>query len=150
MTLSKTFNTIQEDLEHSRNPHQPETLDCGHQISAHSDYTTGYATDTKGKKICYECCAKADRAQMKEHGKIWLYLSEYNTPQGKYLTNYKVTNWPGSLVFNIHRIKTGRHNIARVRYDVWFIGPDRHWWHGVQYGDNTQICRCERTKEKLV
>jgi hypothetical protein len=43
---------------------------------------------------------------------------------------------------------TGRHNIAGVRYDVWFRGPDGHVWWGVQYGDMTQICHCKRTKEE--
>ena len=29
-------------------------------------------------------------------------------------------------------------------YDVWFIGPDGKEWHGVQYGDLTQVCHCRR------
>lgn len=33
-----------------------------------------------------------------------------------------------------------------VRYDTWFTGPDGKQWHAVQYGDNTQIAHCRRTK----
>ena len=72
---------------------------------------------------------------MTEHGRIMLYLS-----------NGEVMNWPGTLRFPAH-VRKGRHNIAGSRYDVWFAGPDGFQWHGVQYGDNTQICHCKRTKQ---
>jgi hypothetical protein len=60
-------------------------------------------------------------------------------------------NWTNILRFPITARKTGRHNIAGKRYDVWFDGPDEYgtctqlWW-GVRYGDNTQILHCRRLK----
>jgi hypothetical protein len=58
----------------------------------------------------------------------------------------QLTNWPGSLVFPVHHIRTGAHNIARRRYDAWFRGPDGQTWHAIQYGDMTQLAHCRRTK----
>jgi hypothetical protein len=75
---------------------------------------------------------------MKDEGRITLYLTD----------DGRVTNWPNSLSFKGH-VSKGRHNIAGTRYDVWFTGPDGHRWHGTQYGDNTQICHCKRTKERV-
>lgn len=76
---------------------------------------------------------------MVETGKAWLYLVENNG-------QYEITNWSGSLRFSIGRVRKGRHNIARYRYDTWFTGPDGKTWHAVQYGDNTQIAHCKRVK----
>ena len=114
-------------------------LDCGHAPSAHSDFTTGYGIDRDGKKHCYACCADDDRKQMQETGRITLYLSESKTGE------WSVSNWPGSLRFPCNVPRVSRHNIARWRYDVWFTANGENW-HGVQYGDNTQICHCRRTK----
>jgi hypothetical protein len=101
---------------------------------------TGFAEDDQGNKTCYQCCANQDRAYMREHGRIMLYLT-HDKGIGA------VTNWPGTLRFAIGRVKKSHHNIARHRYDVWFTF-DHHIWHGVQYGDNTQICHCKKTKER--
>ena len=112
-------------------------LDCGHEPSEHSQHTTGYGTDSTGKTFCYECAAKMEREYMIKHGETTLYLTE----------DGRITDWPGHLVFKCGNIRKGHHNIAGVRYDTWFVGPDKHIWHGVQYGDNTQLCHCKRTKE---
>lgn len=117
-------------------------LDCGHKPSPHSDCTTGYGM-IKGKTHCFECCAEIDRKQMLEDGKATLYL----TSSGAGLfSDGAVSNWPGTLKFNC-RVKKGRHNIARIRYDAWFVGPNGESWHGVQYGENTQIIHCRRLKK---
>jgi hypothetical protein len=97
---------------------------------------TGYALQDNGAPVCYACCAELDKEYMREHGKISLYLADRD-----------VTNWPGSLRFPVWSIKKSPHNIARWRYDAWFNGPDGHVWHGVQYGENTQLIHCKRTKE---
>ena len=99
---------------------------------------TGYATDKDGNKICYSCCGKEDAEYMRVNGKNTLYLTSNGETSGH------VSNWPGTLKIPCH-IKRGRHNIARYRYDVWFKFEGRTW-HGVQYGDNTQIVHCKRTK----
>ena len=89
-----------------------------------------------GKQVCFACCGVRDRADMIATGRAMLYLSRTT-----------VSNWPGTLTFQTGRIVKGRHNIARTRYDAWFCGPDGFVWHGVQYGDNTQIIHCKRTRE---
>ena len=112
-----------------------EILDCGHPESEHSEFTRGYGTTADGKRHCYTCCADQDRSAMVRDGKIVLYLTEKG-----------VTNWPGSLVFPVVHKRKGRHNMAGTRYDVWFTGPEGRNWHGVQYGENTQLCHCRRVK----
>jgi hypothetical protein len=117
-------------------------LDCGHVPSEHSEITTGYGTDANGKTACYDCCAAMDRKSMIDTGKATLYLVKGEDEKPR------VTNWPNSLSFPVSSGFKGRHNMARVRYDIRFNGPDGHVWHGTQYGDNTQICHCKRTKQR--
>lgn len=113
----------------------PEILDCGHPVSEHSPITTGWGTTPDGRRHCYACCAEADCAQLLADGKGTLYL-----------TDKGVTNWTGHLVFRVGSRKKGRHNVAGTRTDVRFVGPDGKTWHGVQYGDFTQICHVRRLK----
>jgi hypothetical protein len=116
-------------------------LSCGHAIEKKpKEYTggTGYGIDENRKKICYECCALRDKATMRENGKITLYL----VPIG---SSYEVTNWPGTLRLPVHTSRTGRHNIARTRTNVWFTFEGAQWY-GVQYGDWSTICHCKRLK----
>ena len=104
--------------------------DCGHQ-----DITRGYGTDPiTGKTYCYACCAERDKQYMRDHGEIVLYLC--GEPGA-----YRLTNWPGTLIARPWRVRIGRHNMVGKRYDVWFTFENRRW-HGVQYGDNTQLCHC--------
>lgn len=133
---------------------------CGQSKPVQTNGGTGYASTPDGK-MCYVCCGEADAEYMREHGKITLYLTcepaSRMTDNGKPYTpatigngrgrncEGTVTNWPGTLKFRCHT-RVGRHNIARYRYDVWFTGPDGEPWHGVTYGDNTQICHCRRIK----
>jgi len=114
-----------------------DILDCGHAPSPHSPITTGYGVTEDGKRHCYDCCAHRVRVRMIETGKGVLYLS------GK-----ELTDWPGKLRFPVYAgyIAKGRHNMARVRYDGQFIGPDGKRWRFTQYGDNTQIAHCRRLK----
>lgn len=143
---------------------------CHEEIAAPAkdSFTTGYGEMPNGDKHCFPCCADLDREHMIADGKITLYLTQSEDsdylgtqdlrdyarllnshiyPQMSRKCHY-VTNWPGSLRFKVvGGPGQGYHNMARYRYDVWFIGPDRHIWHGTQYGDNTQLCHCKRTKE---
>ena len=119
-------------------------LDCGHPPSPHESFTTGYGTDSSGKTFCYACCAETDKRSMIETGKATLYLTLDAVYVGH--ARGKVSNWPSSLEFPVRYVHEGRHNIAGKRYDIWFDGPDGSNWHGVQYGDNTQVCHCKRIK----
>lgn len=126
-------------------------LDCGHEPSPHSPYTTGYGEDLDGKRYCYACCADRDRASMIETGRATLYLVKTDKVHRIGCNSHPVhaiTNWPGSLSFPVYHVRKGRHNIAGRRYDCWFHGPDGFVWHAVQYGEWAQIAHCRRTKER--
>ena len=82
---------------------------------------------------------------MRETGKATLYLTRRDNVEPKGSYNYWVSNWPGSLQIKCVNSRKGRHNIVRVRYDVDFKF-EGNWWHGTQYGDNTQIVHCRRVK----
>lgn len=97
---------------------------------------------TRSRAICYPCCAENDRRDMIATGRAVLYLVDSQASVGR---AYTVQNWPGSLSLPVRYSKSGRHNIARRRVDVWFTGPDGAEWHGVNIGDN-QILRCRRIK----
>ena len=112
-----------------------------HCAICRNDCTLHHARSGNGP-ICYNCCADLDKQEMIKSGnskKVELYL---NTNEKK------VTNWPGTLSFNIRGLRKGKHNIARTRYDIWFNGPDNFIWHGVNYGEFTQIVHCKRTAQK--
>lgn len=102
------------------------------------DCSTGYGINNAGEKVCFACCAIQDIENMKKDGIATLYLTK------KDCLTYEVTNWPGTLRIPVTSERTGRHNIAGKRYDVWFY-VDGQRWHGVTYGDNTQICHCKKT-----
>jgi hypothetical protein len=127
----------------------PEGSTLGYGIASETS-----AIRQAGDKLCFACCALDDKAQMDDSGKIWLYLTHEPftsiQPWGKPVFSTaagKVTNWPGTLSFPC-RVKRGKHNIARTRYDVWFKDHNGNPWHGVQVGDNTQICRCRKLTRK--
>ena len=106
---------------------------------------------------CDVCCGEADKADMIKTGHAILYLTiaediDYFNRGQRYGERYcrcSISNWPGTMKYATGRIVIGHHNMARKRYDVWFDGPDGYIWHGTQYGDNTQICHCKRTKERV-
>ena len=116
-------------------------LDCGHEPTP-DQQTPGYGQDKDGRRLCYACCADLDRQVMRDEGRIVLYLSEAPDPG-----EWKLSNWPGSLVFWAPqlRVKKGGHFIASTRYDVWFTFEGSNW-HGVRYGEFSQLCYCRRLK----
>lgn len=125
--------------------------DCSPRFGAlkrieYSEHATGYSTlfDSE-ERVCYECCATRDKAYMKEHGEIALYLSDDGA-----MSSARVGNWAGSLSFKVINYRRSKHNIAGVRYDVWFRDDDGAIWWGVNYGHNSQITRCRRTKRRRV
>lgn len=106
---------------------------------------TGYGWQGQGsarRKVCFACCADFDRASMARTGEAMLYLTE-SSP-----AHYcgEVTNWPGTLRFEVVSRKGGGHNIAGTRTDVWFVDHTGARWHGVQIGRYNTIVRCHRVK----
>lgn len=128
-----------------------EILECGHPESPHSNFTRGYGTDSDGNRHCYKCCAKHDREQMLKDKRATLYLNIHKPAKvscgdfGTRVTVAEISNWPGSLKIPVYRMSTGRHNFAGIRYDVWFKYAGKQW-HGVTYGEDTQLCHCKVVK----
>jgi hypothetical protein len=133
--------------------HRFVCADCGEEkvhVNPNGCGGTGYATvkeDGIEKTVCYDCCAQRDRADMAARGRIVLYLTEERGLQGGWI-RYVVTNWPGTLRIPVAYSRAGSHNIAGSRRDVWFTDSDGCEWHGVCYGNNTQLCHCRRLKRK--
>ena len=99
--------------------------------------TTGYGTLPSGEQICFACCADEDRKEMREKGRITLYL-----------TDHEVTNWPGTLRFKVLEKRSSYHNMVgrNGRTDVWFKDEAGNRWHGVNIG-NSQILRCRKVAQ---
>lgn len=117
---------------------------CGEARTVSSEGASGYALLANGSMICYECCAWHDKIEMAETGKIVLYLSEDNDTTSRcYLSS-----WSGTLRIELADMRVShRHNIAGTRRDVWFSQGGARW-HGVQFGENTQLTHCKRLKGK--
>lgn len=105
--------------------------------------------DPAGNPHCYSCCAAWERVQMQETGQARLYLTrkQIMTSEGLRPGGWEVTDWPGRLRFPVQYVTQGKHNIAGTRIDIRFIGPQGYMWHGTQYGENTQLVHCKRTKK---
>jgi hypothetical protein len=118
--------------------------DCKEEITKSGNGDTGYGTVFKtGKKICYACCALRDIEQMKESDRISLYLCDDTRP-------WRVTNWPGTLsIFATGYVTPHGHSWGLTRRDVWFVDTNGAHWHGVQYGDNTQLVHCKKLKHPV-
>ena len=110
-------------------------LDCGHQ-----EFESRYGIALDGKTYCYDCCAEREKQYMWETGEAVLYLVQRGG-------EYYVIDWPGRLSIPVGQISKGKHNWAGTRYDVWFNFEGTEW-HGVQYGESTQLCHCRRVTPK--
>lgn len=112
--------------------------------------TAGYGKGINGKKYCFACIGKMDRQTMRKDGNskaLPLYLKiDTDTHHCKQFVG-SVSNWPGTLSFYCSG-KVGAHNIAGRRYDIWFRF-EGSTWHGVQYGDWTQIVHCKRNTAEV-
>jgi hypothetical protein len=159
--------TTQQQLQETRHVEGVEfqCCQCKAVKPVQTSGGTGYGYNKQNEPVCYDCCGENDRAEMIATGKAVLYLtcepaSKMRRANGLPFTPEtaregsgrktagEVTNWPGTLRLKCHT-QAGRHNIAGTRYDCWFTGPDGYEWHGVTYGEDNQLCRCKRTKNKV-
>lgn len=116
-------------------------LDCGHaptegQGAHFNGIAHYYDGDGVNRSCCYACAADRLRKKMNFSG----LTSEL------YLSNNEVTDWTGLLRFRVIESRIGRHNFTGKRYDVWFTDHEGRRWWGVTYGDNTEVCHCQRLK----
>ena len=122
---------------------------CGGDFIKNYDFDTGYGIDRNGHKICFKCCGEIDRQELDSleiggKGVIHYLTSKTEVLDWGKKTTYEVSNWPGSMRFNVF-CKEGRHNFAGVRRDVWFSYNGKNF-HGVQYGNNSELCYIKRVK----
>jgi hypothetical protein len=113
---------------------RPKTMAC----SICGKECKAYKTTREGSAVCFECHVDLDKQRMIDGGKAVFCLAmsrDGNT----------VSNEAGTLVFPCGPVRTGNHS-SGVRYDVSFDGPDGFVWQGTQYGRNTNICHCKRTR----
>jgi hypothetical protein len=112
---------------------------CKARKPINTEGATGYATRGK-RRICYACASELEAREMERTGRATLYLTE-SSP-----AHYcgEVTDWPGTLRFEVLQRKGGRHNIGRTRVDVWFKDRTGARWHGVHIGENNSMVRCKR------
>ena len=116
---------------------------CGEEC--HSDgFSAGYAISSDWKRYCFKCCgeiAMEKLKKMKQREKIILYLIQTRE------NRWEITNWTGTFRIPVF-ISKGRHNFAGVRYDCKFEF-NGHRFHGVCYGNDTQVChiKCLKAKE---
>lgn len=155
-SLHKRRYKKQLDNEQNKSIHTFYCYHCNRIKSYKSNSIAGYA-NFQGEKYCFDCCSVIDRNYMIDNGKITLYLT-LNENYRKCLNKYKpgffnmlnsgyISNWPNTLKFNCNiQFRRHGHNWGLNRYDVWFKGPDGFLWHGVSYGENTQLVHCKRTK----
>jgi hypothetical protein len=108
---------------------------CRFKTVYHDDITTGYGKNADGQIFCFDCCGKEDAQTMIKNGQYTLYY-----------VNGKVTNWPGTLSFNVYGVRKSRHNFGGNRFDFWF-NFDNSVWHGYQIGNFNEIAHVRRTKE---
>lgn len=133
-------------------------LECGHMPTwPRSPFTTGYGTDSDGRRACFQCCADKERASMIETGRAVLYLTHKKSPEQLpgasmargLVVRWEVTDWPGLLRFPAYGVTESRHGggFGAQRTDAYFRGPDGATWHAVNRGDN-DIARCHRVAER--
>lgn len=115
---------------------------CHRVLPVRKSGGTGYATTGSGKRICYECAGKRETKEISKKptgSKHIFYLTKHD---GKYV----VSNWPGTIKYPVYASKTGSHNIAGSRIDVWFKDHDGQNWHGVQMGGWNEILHAKKVK----
>ena len=80
--------------------------DCGHPPTQTAGIGTGYARDSHGKSMCYDCAAEAERREFRlaKFGDppMFAYVHDYTlkNPGVSPLDSRKVeiTSWPGSVL----------------------------------------------------
>jgi hypothetical protein len=92
-----------------------------------------------GGRVCLYL--SRDTKRLGSQAQIWDRIRNITTCEAA----WHVTNWPGTLDIPIYLVKIGRHNLAKVRRDVWFHFAG-HDWHGVCYGNDTEIVHCQALK----
>lgn len=109
---------------------------------------TGYGSNAKGEKFCYDCCGELDRQELAslDYGEgMSLYLTHGNEERGEDKNAWYAKNWPGTISIRVGTPRKGRHNLAGTRYDVWFDFRGKSY-HGVNYGEDSQILHVKRVK----
>lgn len=130
-----------------------DCADCGRNVShgiGPNGGAAGYAKRGNGDKVCFDCCGRSDAQLLRETKPgervampLYLQCEPYSRNGSRRSLGF-VTNWPNTLRLRCHT-RTGSHNWGIARYDCWFAF-DGSEFHGVQYGDNTEVVHVRRLK----
>jgi hypothetical protein len=113
---------------------------CEKTLPVSEEGGTGYVNVLDSEDlICYDCQGLKDAGRMLDGERMIMYFIEGDP--------CKIVNWPGTLQFIPFLVHAGTHNIAKIRIDAWFIGPDGCEWHGICIGDS-QLMRVNRLKRQ--
>jgi hypothetical protein len=147
-------------LESTNQQHQDKCNECGTLLNPER-FGRAFLND---KEICKDCSAKEFLETLKKDGQGGLYahlvwhcgvhsvdLAQPAHGPQCYIyfkkTESYLTDWMGVLKFPVSFVSSGRHNIARRQYHIWFK-LDGEEWHGRLVGENTQYTRVHRLKIK--
>lgn len=98
--------------------------------------------DSPEQKVCYACARDLDLAQAAEHGVLFAYIQDEETPRPKLAT------WPG-LILASPVILTSRQydNFGGYRRSIRFILAGENWY-GTYYESAGDYARCRRSKRQ--
>ena len=104
-------------------------LSCGHNPSAHSEYTTGTAHTPDGREICCECADKEQREALKTETHYIAYLSSDGRSN--------LTTWTGGVLAHITRVWTVGNIFAGSLLRFWAKDIHGAMWYGTSPGPGT-------------
>lgn len=111
---------------------------CGH-FPQPDIIEPGYGVRKDGTTACIDCLTASQKDALERDGQGRMLLS-----------GNRVVNEAGTLAYEITRSVEAGHNIAAIRRDLWFIGPDDMLWQGTRYGDGDgkiNVKRCTGYKQ---
>ena len=128
-----------------------QVLYCGHAPTPDAGPGTGYATDSKGRKHCYQCVYAMDRsfaASMKPTDPpLFAYLKPWPSPDGfrDSRNRIKIITWPGIELGHGFMTDPARDAFGhRVQYVTCTI--DGREFHGRHYPDSGDYVRLRPRK----
>ncbi len=147
--------------QNDQNNEQRACAKCGAELPKASagDFTTGYAVLKENGaevRVCYSCATAIERAWAHEHGELFAYAKQDETPRRvwdprarKYQTWYAITaitSWPGNVLSDhVDVIGPAISNFGDLR--VYFrFDLDGEAWYGTAYqsaGDYVRAKRCK-------
>lgn len=111
-------------------------LDCGHEPSPHSEYTTGTAHTSDNREICWDCSYAGELSAMRTAQHYGAYLSGNGS---------RLTTWPGQPLAVVTSLVERRVGFGGSRFYFKATDLDGQHWHGTSPGPG-MYARLHRSK----